>query len=208
MSLGYNSYIPNSNDVASIHLVLLINLRCVWFVPYTPDQNIFLRVHRYVTYKLLPLIIYFDQNFHVHDVSYIASILVHYIWLLYKVGWRLLFWSEVTSSVSRELKVSEVVFQGNYFDVRLSEKCIYYMFNRYCIICIKSLTFCFSLQLIMDVRTIKQENLTFPIKATKYWIGVDGYMSYANNNLTVDGRLRCLCVKCVNYKLLKPDNVN
>ncbi|KAL2927984.1 hypothetical protein RDABS01_023415, partial [Bienertia sinuspersici] len=59
----------------------------------------------------------------------------------------------------------------------------------------------------MDLKTIK-ENLTFPIKAPQYRVGVDGFMSYANSSLTHDGRLRCPCVKCVNNKLLNPDDVN
>ncbi|KAL2926325.1 Protein translocase subunit SecA [Bienertia sinuspersici] len=59
----------------------------------------------------------------------------------------------------------------------------------------------------MDLNTIK-ENLTFPIKAPQYRVGVDGFMSFANNTLTHDGRLRCPCVKCVNNKLLNPDDVN
>ncbi|KAL2904154.1 Protein phosphatase methylesterase 1, partial [Bienertia sinuspersici] len=59
----------------------------------------------------------------------------------------------------------------------------------------------------MDLNTIK-ENLTFPIKAPQYRVGVDGFMSYANSTLTHDGRLRCPCVKCVNTKLLNPDDVN
>ncbi|KAL2926436.1 Chaperone protein DnaK, partial [Bienertia sinuspersici] len=33
-------------------------------------------------------------------------------------------------------------------------------------------------------------------------------MSYANSSLTHDGRLRCPCVKCINNKLLNPDDVN
>ncbi|KAL2927351.1 hypothetical protein RDABS01_006967, partial [Bienertia sinuspersici] len=52
------------------------------------------------------------------------------------------------------------------------------------------------------------KNLTFPIKAPQYRVGVDGFMSFANNTLTHDGRLRCPCVKCVNNKLLNPDDVN
>ncbi|KAL2902049.1 Outer capsid protein VP4 [Bienertia sinuspersici] len=59
----------------------------------------------------------------------------------------------------------------------------------------------------MDLKTIK-ENLTFPIKAPQYRVGVDGFMSYANSSLTHDGRLRCPYVKCVNNKLLNPDDVN
>ncbi|KAL2938117.1 putative protein phosphatase 2C 6, partial [Bienertia sinuspersici] len=59
----------------------------------------------------------------------------------------------------------------------------------------------------MDLKTIK-ENLTFPIKAPQYRVRVDGFMSYANSSLTHDGRLRCPCVKCVNNKLLNPDDVN
>ncbi|KAL2937234.1 Uracil-DNA glycosylase, partial [Bienertia sinuspersici] len=59
----------------------------------------------------------------------------------------------------------------------------------------------------MDLKTIK-ENLTFPIKAPQYRVGVDSFMSYANSSLTHDGRLRCPCVKCVNNKLLNPDDVN
>ncbi|KAL2921805.1 Ectonucleotide pyrophosphatase/phosphodiesterase family member 6 [Bienertia sinuspersici] len=59
----------------------------------------------------------------------------------------------------------------------------------------------------MDLKMIK-ENLTFPIKAPHYRVGVDGFMSYANSSLTRDGRLRCPCVKCVNNKLLNLDDVN
>ncbi|KAL2929893.1 Chaperone protein DnaK [Bienertia sinuspersici] len=59
----------------------------------------------------------------------------------------------------------------------------------------------------MDLKTIK-ENLTFPIKAPQYRVGVDSFMSYANSSLTHDGRLRCPCLKCVNNKLLNPDDVN
>lgn len=59
----------------------------------------------------------------------------------------------------------------------------------------------------MDLQTIK-EHLTWPLKATQYLLGVDGFMNYAIKNLTSDGKLRCPCVKCVNTKLLSPDDVN
>ncbi|KAL2897546.1 hypothetical protein RDABS01_039329 [Bienertia sinuspersici] len=58
----------------------------------------------------------------------------------------------------------------------------------------------------MELKTIK-ENLTFPIRARKYGVGVDGFMSYANSTFTHEGRLRCPCVKSVNNKLLDPNDV-
>ncbi|KMT09389.1 hypothetical protein BVRB_6g128710 isoform A [Beta vulgaris subsp. vulgaris] len=59
----------------------------------------------------------------------------------------------------------------------------------------------------MDLRPIK-ENLTWPMKAAQYRLGVEGFMSYAIKTLTCDGKLRCPCMKCVNHKLLSPDDVN
>ncbi|KAL2931110.1 Ammonium transporter MEP3 [Bienertia sinuspersici] len=59
----------------------------------------------------------------------------------------------------------------------------------------------------MDLRTIK-ENLNFPIKTPEYQLGVDGFMSYANRTLTIDAKLSCPCIKCVNNKLLNTDEVN
>ncbi|KAL2937216.1 Microcin B17-processing protein McbD, partial [Bienertia sinuspersici] len=60
----------------------------------------------------------------------------------------------------------------------------------------------------MDLRATK-EKLALPIKSAEYRVGVDDFMVYATRSLTSsDGKLRCPCIKCVNNKLLSPDDVN
>ncbi|KAL2893728.1 FACT complex subunit POB3 [Bienertia sinuspersici] len=60
----------------------------------------------------------------------------------------------------------------------------------------------------MDLRATK-EKLVLPIKSAEYRVGVDDFMVYATKSLTSsDGKLRCPCIKCVNNKLLSPDDVN
>ncbi|KAL2924321.1 N-glycosylase/DNA lyase, partial [Bienertia sinuspersici] len=60
----------------------------------------------------------------------------------------------------------------------------------------------------MDLRAIK-EKLALPIKSAEYRVGVDEFMVYATTNIiSGDGKLRCPCIKCVNNKLLSPDDVN
>ncbi|KAL2899194.1 hypothetical protein RDABS01_024276 [Bienertia sinuspersici] len=54
-----------------------------------------------------------------------------------------------------------------------------------------------------------KEKLALPIKSAEYREGVDDFMVYATRSLTSsDGKLRCPCIKCVNNKLLSPDDVN
>ncbi|KAL2896396.1 Uncharacterized protein RDABS01_038180 [Bienertia sinuspersici] len=60
----------------------------------------------------------------------------------------------------------------------------------------------------MDLRAIK-EKLALPIKSAEYRVGVDEFMVYATRNIiSSDGKVRCPCIKCVNNKLLSPDDVN
>ncbi|KAL2930694.1 DNA replication and repair protein RecF [Bienertia sinuspersici] len=60
----------------------------------------------------------------------------------------------------------------------------------------------------MDLRATK-EKLALPIKSAEYRVGVNDFMVYATRSLTSsDGKLRCPCIKCVNNKLLSPDDVN
>ncbi|KAL2937453.1 FACT complex subunit POB3, partial [Bienertia sinuspersici] len=60
----------------------------------------------------------------------------------------------------------------------------------------------------MDLRATK-EKLALPIKSAEYRVGVDDFMVYATRSLTSsDDKLRCPCIKCVNNKLLSPDDVN
>ncbi|KAL2905475.1 Ribonuclease Z, partial [Bienertia sinuspersici] len=60
----------------------------------------------------------------------------------------------------------------------------------------------------MDLRAMK-EKLALSIKSAEYRVGVDDFMVYDTRSLTSsDGKLRCPCIKCVNNKLLSPDDVN